>query len=62
MKTSLKTVFIYFPGVLSRLKIICLENEKREAKKKYLDSQKMYVSEMLGRPMEKLNVSTIMLI
>lgn len=42
--------------VLSRLKIICLENEKREAKKKYLDSQKMYVSEMLGRPMEKLNI------
>ncbi|XP_068717955.1 exocyst complex component 1-like isoform X1 [Montipora capricornis] len=42
--------------VLTRLKIICLENEKREAKKKYLDSQKMYVSEMLGRPMEKLNI------
>ena len=44
-------------GVLTRLKIVCLENEKREAKKKYLDSQKMYVKEMLGRPMEKLNVS-----
>ena len=45
-----------FPGVLSRLKILCLENEKRDAKKKYLDSQKMYVNTMLGRPMEKLNV------
>ena len=44
-------------GVLTRLKIVCLENEKREAKKKYLDSQKMYVKDMLGRPMEKLNVS-----
>ncbi|XP_078371204.1 exocyst complex component 1-like isoform X1 [Oculina patagonica] len=42
--------------VLTRLKIVCLENEKREAKKKYLDSQKMYVKEMLGRPMEKLNI------
>ena len=36
-----------------------MENEKREAKKKYLDSQKMYVKEMLGRPMEKLNVRTL---
>ena len=44
-------------GVLTRLKIVCLENEKREAKKKYLDSQKMYVKDMLGRPMEKLSVS-----
>ncbi|KAK2556010.1 Exocyst complex component 1 [Acropora cervicornis] len=41
--------------VLSRLKILCLENEKRDAKKKYSDSQKMYVNTMLGRPMEKLN-------
>lgn len=38
-----------------------MENEKREAKKKYLDSQKMYVKEMLGRPMEKLNVRTLSL-
>ena len=45
-----------FPGVLSRLKILCLETEKRDAKKKYSDSQKMYVNTMLGRPMEKLNV------
>ena len=44
-------------GVLSRLKIACLENEKREAKQKYNDSLKVYVQEMLGRPMEKLNVS-----
>jgi len=42
--------------VLSRLKILCLENEKRDAKKKYSDSQKMYVNTMLGRPMEKLNI------
>lgn len=42
--------------VLTRLKIVCLENEKREARKKYLDSQKMYVKEMLGRPMEKINI------
>ena len=49
-------LLLFYPGVLTRLKIVCLENEKREAKKKYLDSQKMYVKEMLGRPMEKLNV------
>ena len=48
-------------GVLTRLKIVCLENEKREAKKKYLDSQKMYVKDMLGRPMEKLSVSWLSL-
>ena len=47
---------LFYSGVLTRLKIVCLENEKREAKKKYIDSQKMYVKEMLGRPMEKLNV------
>ena len=43
-------------GVLTRLKIVCLENEKREAKKKYNDTLKLYVKEMLGRPMEKINV------
>ena len=50
--------FVFDSGVLSRLKIVCLENEKREAKRKYSDSQKMYVKEMLGRPMEKLHVRT----
>ena len=43
-------------GVLTRLKIVCLENEKREAKRKYNDTLKLYVKEMLGRPMEKINV------
>ena len=43
-------------GFLTRLKIVCLENEKREAKRKYNDTLKLYVKEMLGRPMEKINV------
>lgn len=42
--------------VLTRLKIVCLENEKREAKRKYNDTLKLYVKEMLGRPMEKINI------
>ncbi|RMX37015.1 hypothetical protein pdam_00005051 [Pocillopora damicornis] len=43
-------------GFLTRLKIVCLENEKREAKRKYNDTLKLYVKEMLGRPMEKINI------
>ncbi|XP_048589253.1 exocyst complex component 1 isoform X2 [Nematostella vectensis] len=42
--------------VLSRLKISCLENERRDAKQKYNVSLDAYVREMLGRPMEKLNI------
>ena len=66
VRTNMRESVVFtwpFPhsGVLTRLKIVCLENEKREAKKKYLDSQKMYVKDMLGRPMEKLSVSWLSL-
>ncbi|KAK3697101.1 hypothetical protein QZH41_005525 [Actinostola sp. cb2023] len=42
--------------VLSRLKISCLEKEKREAKQKYGVSLDEYVKDMMGRPMEKVSV------
>ena len=49
---------IWYPlGVLSRLKIACLDAERKEAKQNYQGSMKAYVTAMLGRPMEKLNVS-----
>ncbi|XP_033111191.1 exocyst complex component 1-like isoform X2 [Anneissia japonica] len=47
--------FHHLHGVLSRLKITCLENEKREAKQKYQEHIQAYVTTYLGRPMEKLN-------
>ena len=53
---QLTTAITLTTGFLTRLKIVCLENEKREAKKKYNDTLKLYVKEMLGRPMEKINV------
>ena len=55
MESSLDAKY-FSSGVLTRLKIPSLENEKREAKQKYNSSQKAYVTFMLGRPMEKLNV------
>ena len=53
---QLTTAITLTTGFLTRLKIVCLENEKREAKRKYSDTLKLYVKEMLGRPMEKINV------
>lgn len=40
----------------SRLKISCLETERREAKHKYTDHLQSYVINSLGQPLEKLNV------
>lgn len=42
-------------ATLSRLKISCLEAEKREAKQKYNDHLQSYVIYSLGHPLEKLN-------
>uniref|UniRef100_A0A8C7PHF5 Exocyst complex component 1 n=1 Tax=Oncorhynchus mykiss TaxID=8022 RepID=A0A8C7PHF5_ONCMY len=39
----------------SRLKISCLETERREAKHKYTDHLQSYVINSLGQPLEKLN-------
>ncbi|XP_073501559.1 exocyst complex component 1 isoform X7 [Phyllobates terribilis] len=43
-------------ATLSRLKISCLEAEKREAKQKYNDHLQSYVIHSLGHPLEKLNI------
>ncbi|XP_036874609.2 exocyst complex component 1 isoform X9 [Manis javanica] len=43
-------------ATLSRLKISCLETEKKEAKQKYTDHLQSYVIYSLGQPLEKLNV------
>ncbi|XP_071599593.1 exocyst complex component 1 isoform X2 [Heliangelus exortis] len=42
-------------ATLSRLKISCLEAEKKEAKQKYTDHLQSYVIYSLGQPLEKLN-------
>lgn len=48
--------FHHIFATLSRLKISCLEAEKREAKQKYNDHLQSYVIYSLGHPLEKLNV------
>lgn len=48
--------FHHIFSTLSRLKISCLEAERREAKHKYTDHLQSYVINSLGQPLEKLNV------
>ncbi|XP_053286995.1 exocyst complex component 1 isoform X4 [Pleuronectes platessa] len=47
--------FHHIFSTLSRLKISCLESERREAKHKYTDHLQSYVINSLGQPLEKLN-------
>ncbi|XP_018431430.1 PREDICTED: exocyst complex component 1 isoform X4 [Nanorana parkeri] len=47
--------FHHIFATLSRLKISCMETEKREAKQKYNDHLQSYVIYSLGHPLEKLN-------
>ncbi|XP_038056678.1 exocyst complex component 1-like isoform X1 [Patiria miniata] len=47
--------FHHLHGTLSRLKITCLEAERKEAKQKYNDHLQAYIRVSLGRPMDKLN-------
>ncbi|KAJ8277098.1 hypothetical protein GJAV_G00071450 [Gymnothorax javanicus] len=47
--------FHHIFSTLSRLKISCLETERREAKQKYTDHLQAYVITSLGQPLEKLN-------
>lgn len=49
--------FHHIFSTLSRLKISCLDSERREAKHKYTDHLQSYVINSLGQPLEKLNVS-----
>ncbi|KAG8453779.1 hypothetical protein GDO86_000416 [Hymenochirus boettgeri] len=48
--------FHHIFATFSRLKISCLEAEKKEAKQKYSDHLQSYVIYSLGHPLEKLNV------
>lgn len=45
----------YLHDVLRTLKIQCLEGEQKEAKQRYNEALKDYVSRYFGRPLEKLN-------
>uniref|UniRef100_A0A8B9JXS0 Exocyst complex component 1 n=1 Tax=Astyanax mexicanus TaxID=7994 RepID=A0A8B9JXS0_ASTMX len=47
--------FHHIFSTLSRLKISCLEAERKEAKHKYTDHLQSYVINSLGQPLEKLN-------
>ncbi|XP_003973896.1 exocyst complex component 1 isoform X6 [Takifugu rubripes] len=47
--------FHHIFSTLSRLKISCLDAERREAKQKYTDHLQSYVINSLGQPLEKLN-------
>ncbi|KAM9831670.1 exocyst complex component 1 [Neosynchiropus ocellatus] len=47
--------FHHIFSTLSRLKISCLDTERREAKHKYTDHRQSYVINSLGQPLEKLN-------
>lgn len=53
--------FHHIFSTLSRLKISCLDAERREAKHKYTDHLQSYVINSLGQPLEKLNVRGIMI-
>ncbi|XP_043918414.1 exocyst complex component 1 [Protopterus annectens] len=47
--------FHHIFATLSRLKISCLEAERKEAKQKYTDHLQSYVIYSLGQPLDKLN-------
>lgn len=44
-------------ALLSQLKIGVLDNLRKEAKQRYNDAMRAYVTRYFGRPLEKLNVS-----
>ena len=45
-----------FVDILSRLKIVCLEKSRDEARKKYRLHKNDYVNNCLGKPLDKLSV------
>jgi len=44
-------------AVLSELKIVSLESQKKEAKQGYQEHLQAYVTSYLGQPLEKVHVS-----
>lgn len=51
--------FHHLYDLLSQLKISVLDLERKEAKQKYQDALRAYVTQYFGRPLEKLNVSNL---
>lgn len=51
--------FHHLYALLSQLKIVTLDQYRKDAKQKYNDALKAYVTRYFGRPLEKLNVSMI---
>lgn len=49
--------FHHLYALLSQLKIFTLDQYRKDAKQKYNDALKAYVTRYFGRPLEKLNVS-----
>lgn len=49
--------FHHLYALLSQLKIHTLDQYRKDAKQKYNDALKAYVTRYFGRPLEKLNVS-----
>ena len=49
--------FHHLHALLSQLKISVLDGHRKEAKQKYNEALKAYVTRYFGRPLEKLNVS-----
>jgi len=47
---------INFSAVLSQLKIPCLDGDRKEAKQVYQDNLYAYTTNLLGRPLEKIQV------
>lgn len=48
--------FHHLHALLSQLKISVLESYRKDAKQKYGEALKAYVTQYFGRPLEKLNV------
>lgn len=48
--------FHHLYDLLSQLKITVLDGARKDAKQKYNDALKAYVTQYFGRPLEKLNV------
>jgi hypothetical protein len=54
--------FHHLYALLSELKVGVLDGLRKDAKQKYNDALKSYVTQYFGRPLEKLNVSHLLVI
>lgn len=53
--------FHHMLSLLSQLKISVLDSHRKEVKQKYSDALKGYVTRYFGQPLQKLNVSEIII-